>query len=156
MAHEGNKLTASPTTINVIRLNPDLIFSDAQIRALNAGTLVAVGPGRGFSPGGSGPLRDFGCIETLRYGNGDTDLVRVEFDSGEVLTKFGNCVNLDDFRARLQEAANFGHGLNGCLDTATKKLSMLNISPCECTCDERKQPNVTFPGNLTTSIAAQP
>lgn len=128
------QLTASSNATTLFRLNPGLTFNRADLQAIQAGTLVPVGPG--IIVGGGGALRDFGCIRYLRYGDNDNDLVQVEFDSGEVLN-LSNCANLNDFRQRLQEAANFGFGVTACLDKKKKRLFMLNLYPCQCKCDTR-------------------
>lgn len=129
--------TASANAIAVLRLNPGLNVDAAALRAIQAGTLVTVGTGA-IAALPAGRLVDFGCIATLRYKDGDQDLERVEFDNGDVLggphTYPQNCNNLNDFRERLQEAANFGFGVTGCLDTTKKRLFMLNLYPCRCKC----------------------
>lgn len=140
--HDDTKqFTASDNATAIFRLNPGLNFSAADLRAIQAGTLVPVGPGTIVTPPGTGPVKNFGCIEELRYGDSDKDLVRVKFDSGDVLaapgTFPGNCNNLNDFRERLQEAADFGFGVTGCLNTTTRKLSMLNLIACRCKCDRK-------------------
>lgn len=155
MAQQKNLLTASPNAIRVIGGNPGLDFSADQIRAINAGTLVLVGPGT--TPVPVPPQLRGGCINALRYGKSDTDLVRIAFDSGFVLD-LGNATNLNDFRERFQEAANFGHGVSLCHDTTNRRIFMVNIYPCDCTCDKEQQPNPTFPPIITVPpvVTTQP
>ncbi len=129
------QLTASSNATTLLRLNPGLTFSAADLQAIQAGTLLPVGPGT-LVARGAGTLKGFGCIKYLRYQENDNDLVRVEFDSGDFLDQ-SNCANLGEFRQRLQEAANFGFGVTGCLDTKKKRLFMLNLYPCQCKCDRR-------------------
>ena len=105
---------------------PGLNFSLAQVRDVFAGTLK---------------VQTKACLRSLRYGQNDKDLKRIAFD-GKCYntTGFAGCVkivNLNDFRERLQEAANFGHGVSFCYSTSTGKMFMLNIFPCACPCDKK-------------------
>lgn len=118
---------ASPSAVNVIAGNPGLGFTAAQLTAINAGTLVLSNP-LGFEPQ---------CITHLRYQNGDDDLVQITLSNGAVYTN-ADINNLKDFRQRLQEAANFGHGVTFCVDTREKRMFMLNIYPCKCKCPCKK------------------
>ena len=146
MADAKNRLTANANVLNVMNANPDLSFSASDLRAMQAGTLITNIP---IPPGGilvppQLPSFAAGCIRALRYGNSDTDLTRIEFLDG---TAFSNTqiVNLNAFRERLQEAANFGHRVVFCINTTTKKMFMLNIRPCECLCEKRDPPTVLTP-----------
>ena len=123
-----NQLTASQNAINVIAGNPGLSFSTAQIQAINTGTLVLSNP-RGIQAK---------CITHLRYQENDHDLQQVTLDDGSVFTT-GTITNLNDFRERFQEAANFGHGVTFCVNTEEKRMFMLNIFPCKCKCRKRKK-----------------
>ena len=142
MADHDPQSAAAPATanaFNVIRANHGLTFTPDQIRSMNAGTFVLIGPGNtlgnpGFGTGGS--LQDYGCIKMLRYGESDTDLVQVDFDSGDILST-STASNLNDFRLTFKDAACCGHGITACLDETARHLSMVNVYPCECTCDKR-------------------
>ncbi len=126
MAHDdSNQLTATPNVVNVIAGNPGLSFSASQVKAINTGTLVLSNP-RGFEPR---------CITHLRYQNGDEDLQQITLDDGSIFTN-AVVTNLNNFRERLQEAANFGHGITFCHDKENKKMFMLNIFPCKCLCEK--------------------
>ncbi|NIR47458.1 MAG: hypothetical protein GWN55_01705 [Phycisphaerae bacterium] len=118
-----NQITATPGVINVIAGNPGLTFSPAQLNAINRGTLVLSNP-TGFQPR---------CITHLRYQEKDEDLQQITFDDGTVFTN-SDITNINDFRERLQEAANFGHGVTFCVDKDKKRMFMLNIFPCKCLC----------------------
>ncbi|MCI0560260.1 MAG: hypothetical protein MN733_17375 [Nitrososphaera sp.] len=118
-----NQLTATPGVINVIAGNPGLTFSAAQLSAIARGVLGLSNP-TGFQPQ---------CITHLRYQEKDQDLQQITLDGGTAYTA-ADIVNLNDFRERLQEAANFGHGITFCINTEEKKMFMLNIFPCKCLC----------------------
>ena len=109
MAQQKNLLTASRNAIRVIGGNPGLDFSADQLRAINAGTLVLVGPGT--TPVPFPPQLRGGCIDALRYGKSDTDLVRVAFDSGFLLN-LGNATNCS-VRMRLTKSPGPKNGLGG-------------------------------------------
>ena len=145
MAQQKDQFAATPNAINIFSLNPGLNFTADQLQAINAGTLVVVGPAIGRT---GAVLKRFGCIKSLRYQENDEDLVYVEFDSGAVLavppTFPGNAANLNDFRKVFEEAACCGYGVSACQDTQKRRIFMVNVLPCECTCDKRDQP--TFPG----------
>ena len=127
------RVTATPNVINVLAGNPGLSFSPAQLQAINLGRIVLV------------PAAIQGrCITHLRYQNSDKDLQQVTFDDGTFVTisttlnpKGTQVVNLADFRERLQEAANFGHGVTFCVNKDKNTMFMLNIFRCRCTCDKR-------------------
>jgi len=123
---DQNVFTATPVAINVIAGNPGLSFNQAQLRAINAGTLVLSNPFN-FQPN---------CITHLRYQENDKDLQQITLDNGTVYTN-ADITNLNDFRERLQEAANFGHGVTFCVDKDKKRMFMLNIFPCKCQCKNR-------------------
>ncbi len=122
---QDRRVTATPNVINVIAGNPGLSFSPAQLQAINLGRIVLV----------PGAIKGR-CITHLRYQNSDKDLQQVTFDDGSFVTS-AQIVNLADFRERLQEAANFGHGVSFCVNKDKKTMFMLNIYPCRCTCDKR-------------------
>ena len=117
---DQSQLTATPNVISVIAGNPGLSFSAAQVSAIGAGTIVLTP----VSPK---------CITHLRYQENDKDLQQVSFDDGSYVTN-ADITNLNDFRERLQEAANFGHGVTFCEDKTKKRMFMLNIYPCKCLC----------------------
>ncbi|MGH9157287.1 MAG: hypothetical protein ACRD1K_15945 [Acidimicrobiales bacterium] len=125
-----DQLLASPSAIAVIAGNPGLVFDAVAVRAISAGTLV-------LAP--SGQVR---CITSLRYQKDSKDLVFVAFDDGTYASTGPAAApnqtvkNLNDFRDRFQEAANFGHGVSYCLDTTTGTMTMLNIFPCRCKCKD--------------------
>ena len=121
-------LVASPNAINVIAGNPGLAFTAAQVTAISTGVLVLSNP-LGFQPQ---------CITHLRYQDSDKDLQQITLSNGTVYTNT-DITNLKDFRERLQEAANFGHGVTFCVDTREKRMVMLNIYPCKCTCPCKKE-----------------
>ena len=121
---DDRRITASPNVINVIAGNPGLSFSPGQLQAINRGRIVLVPTA----------LKG-GCITHLRYQNSDKDLQQVTFDDGTFVTS-AQIVNLADFRERLQEAANFGHGVTFCVNKDKKTMFMLNIYPCRCPCDK--------------------
>ena len=132
---DDRRVTASPNVINVIAGNPGLSFSPAQLQAIDLGRIVLVPP-----------TTQGGCIKHLRYQKSDKDLQQVTFDDGTFVTslptsspKGTQVLNLADFRERLQEAANFGHGVSFCVNKDKKTMFMLNIFPCRCTCDKRNQ-----------------
>lgn len=125
MATTKGQFTATPNAVRVLAGNPGLQFSSAQLGAISAGTLVL----RPIDVKG-------GCIKHLRYQNGDEDLVQITFDDGTVVNT-STVANLNDFRRRLQEAANYGHGVTFCVNTEEREMFMLNIFPCRCTCDKR-------------------
>ena len=116
-------LTATPNVINVIAGNPGLSFNQTQLRAITAGTLVLSNPAD-FQPN---------CITHLRYQENDKDLQQITLDNGTAFTN-ADITNLNDFRERLQEAANNGHGVTFCIDREKKRMFMLNIFPCKCLC----------------------
>ena len=119
---------ASPGAINVIAGNPGLAFNAAQLSAISTGVLVLSNP-LGFQPQ---------CITHLRYQDNDKDLQQISLSNGTVYTN-ADITNLKDFRERLQEAANFGHGVTFCVDTREKRMFMLNIFPCKCNCSGKKE-----------------
>ena len=77
-----------------------------------------------------------GCVKELVYLSGSNDLFSVKLDTG-VITTVEIATNLNDFRDRLQEAANFGHAVKYFFDGAAAKISRLSIFPCLCTCEKR-------------------
>jgi hypothetical protein len=120
-----DQFTATPSAVRVIAGNPGLSFSPAQLAAISVGTLVLSNPV---------DIRAK-CITHLRYQDNDKDLQQITLDDGSVFTT-ATVTNLNDFRERLQEAANFGHGITFCHDTREKRMFMLNIYPCKCRCKE--------------------
>ena len=126
------QLTVTQSAIDVIRANPGLTFSAADIRAINAGTLVLV-PGSVVGPSGQTQFPS-GCITSLRF-ESDKELTMVEIDGKPYTT--ATIANLNDFRETFKEAACCGHGVSFCLFTDQKRMSMLNVYPCKCTCDKR-------------------
>lgn len=118
-------LTITQDVINVVAGNPGLTLNDNQVQALLDGRL-------GFS---TPVLRPKGrCIKSLRYQTGDHDLVYISFDDGTSYTT-NDLKNLNEFRERLQEAANFGHGVTFCI--VDGQMVMLNIFPCGCDCEDK-------------------
>ena len=91
-----NSFIATAPAINVIAGNQGLTFTPTQLQAISQGMLVLSNP-NGISPN---------CITHLRYQEGDKDLVQITLDNGQIYTNT-SIVNLDKFRERLQEAANF-------------------------------------------------
>ncbi len=126
MPADQNVFTATPAAINIFAGNPGLSFNTAQLRAINAGTLI-LSNSFNFQPN---------CITHLRYQENDKDLQQITLDNGTVYTN-ADITNLNDFRERLQEAANFGHGVTFCVDKDKKRMFMLNIFPCKCLCKNR-------------------
>ena len=113
-------ITVSDNAIQLFQQNPGLNFNLADIRAIDRRTLVSI----------------HGCITRLTYQDGDDDLYIVAFDSGTVLTS-QTVTNLNDFRQALQTAANFGFRVTACHYTEKKRLSMVNLHPCRCKCDDK-------------------
>lgn len=105
-----------------------------------------------------------GCIITLRYGlpSGGTDLTWVQFKSGESWAAPPNVgtfiiENLNDFRDLLLEAANFGHGVDACYNTGTRRMFMLNLRPCKCLCEKDNQPQPpTIPPVFVPPVVTNP
>lgn len=126
------QLTATPNAIRVIAANPGLTFSASDIRALNTGNLVLV-PSGAISPGTVTSVS--GCITYLQFLNGDDDLNLVGIDG--VFYTQGQITNLNDFRETFKEAACCGHGVSFCWYKEEKRMTMLNLEPCKCTCDKR-------------------
>lgn len=110
----------------VLATNPGLAVTQAGLSGIIAGTIRAHG----------------GCIKVLRYGDSSKDLDYVLFDSGDSLSS-GVATNLNDFAQVLLEAANHGHRVTYCQDTAGRRIFMVNLWPCGCTCRDGK--------NLTAS-----
>ena len=129
---QDRRVTATPNVINVIAGNPGLSFSPAQLQLINLGRIVLVPP-----------TTSGGCIKHLRYQKNDKDLQQVTFDDGTWITRDPasspnmQILNLNAFRERLQEAANFGHAVGFCVRIPKKEMFMLNIYPCRCKCDKR-------------------
>ena len=117
-------LTLTPSVSNLLTGNPGITLSDVHIRALTAGTLVL------------STNNGHGCITHLRYGDNDKDLDLVTLEDGGTTKVWSSTEvkNLADFRERFQEAANFGHRVTFCVNTAEKTMFMLNIYPCGCPC----------------------
>lgn len=125
------KLSTSPQVLEVLRANPDLDFSSIDLAKAQKGTLVVAGSLFPPQPPSSGLKR--GCITSLRYQDDGNDLVRIVV--GGVSYTTAQISNLNDFRNRLQEAANFGHEVSFCFYSEDKKMTMLNIYPCGCKCE---------------------
>ena len=118
---QDETFTINQNLINVISSNPGVPLTAGTFTAIARGTIVA----------------HSGCIVRLLYQNDDNDLIFLRLDSGDTVSS-GTATNLNDFRNRLQEAANFGHKVVYCLDTKGNKIFMLHIIPCECTCEKRE------------------
>lgn len=140
MGQQKDSLTLTPNALNVLAANPGITFSRDDLDAAQRGELVLVGAGPTVQiPGGLVfPVpgsRLAGCIDSLVYGNGSNDLTNATI--GGVHYSTATVVNLNEFREVLQDAANFGHRVLACLNTVTRRMSMLWIFPCDCTCDKR-------------------
>ena len=118
----------------VVVINQDLI----NLVSLNPGVPITVGSL--INPSTIEVID--GCITRLMYQNDGNDLYFVQINGSKIISK-ADVSNLDDFRERLQEAANYGHGVTFCLDRTNKRIFMLHIIPCRCTCDKQgsRQPN---------------
>ena len=119
MTDQSLNLTFSPTATDVLTANPGLTFSIEQLQAIQAGTLIVVGT--------ISPEKGKKSIEWLRYER-DNHLTHLQID-GKVYGISGafRVVNLNDFRERLQNAMDHGHGISFCFDSRTDKISMLNV-----------------------------
>ena len=72
-----------------------------------------------------------GCIRYMRYGDSAQDLDMVVFDNGDKITD-AEVGNLKDFRENFECAAKEGMGVTFCV--IGKRISMVNLYPCLCTC----------------------
>ena len=122
-------LSVSPQMLDMLRANPGLNFSATDLAKIQNGTLVVAGALA--PPRHTSPLKR-GCISQLRYQKNGNDLERIVV--GGTTYDISQVKNLNDFRDRLQEAANHGHEVSFCFYSRDKKMTMLNIYPCGCKC----------------------
>lgn len=106
---------------NVLVTNPGLVISRAALDGLIVGSIRAHG----------------GCIQVLRYGDNSRDLDYVSFDSGDSLSS-ATTTNLSEFASAFQEAANHGLRVTYCQDVNAKRIFMVNLWPCGCSCRDGK------------------
>ena len=123
---EPFELTVTPSVINVFTESLGSTFTADQLRAIADGTILSL-------------IAPTGCITALSYEENGQDLSAITFDGGLSISTT-QAENLNDFRERLQEAANFGHGVTLILDSVNKKILRLNIFPCTCLCEKKAQP----------------
>ena len=116
---DDNSVTVNKNLIQLLSNNPATPLTPANFQAAAKGDLVAVS----------------GCIERLMYLKDGNDLFFVTV--GGTTVPASQATNLNDFRDRLQEAANFGHGVVFCWFKGERRINMLHVIPCQCTCDKR-------------------
>ena len=118
MADNIRKIVLSSTTIDVLTQNPGLnmTLTDASRFDLEGG-----------------------CIRLLRYGDDSSDLDYVLFDNGNSLSS-GQTPGLKGFRESFECAAKHGMAVTYCITKDRKKIRMVNLYPCLCSCgpDEGK------------------
>ncbi|WP_299484866.1 hypothetical protein [Acaryochloris sp. IP29b_bin.137] len=81
-----------------------------------------------------------GCITALTYcANGDLETVRIDditFTSKSIQNDKNSGLNLNDFKERFQEAANFGHSvrltINESTESSKNKIVSLSVFPHRC------------------------
>lgn len=86
------------------------------------------------------PNLPIGCITALTYcANGDLETVKIDditFASKLILNDKNSGLNLNDFKERFQEAANFGHSVKLTISESAKnsenKIVSLSIFPRQC------------------------
>lgn len=105
----------------VLATNPGLLVTQVDLAAIISGDIFS----------------DAGCIKVLRYGKNSKDVEYVEFDSGKSLDSSA-ITNLSDFAQVFQDAANHGLRVTYCRYKAAKRISMVNLWPCGCTCRDGK------------------
>ena len=107
-----DKLNLSSSTIDVLLQNPglNLTLADAS-------------------------LFDFegGCIRFLRYGTNSEDLDIVQFDNGNRILS-SETPGLKDFRESFECAAKNGMAATYCISKDRKRITMVNLYPCLCSC----------------------
>ena len=132
MGADDKAVTFTQDLIDVVVNNPGLTMSIGDLQIAERGEIKM----------------PRGCIKELRFGNKDNDLVQVIWESGYVL-KTSNASNLNDFRETFKEAACCGHGISACHFINAKRISMVNLTPCQCKCDRKPSgPVITGPPNL--------
>ena len=112
MADDINKLFLSSDVIDVFVQNP--------------GLNLTLGDAAQFTVEG-------GCICFLRYGSNSDDLDYVRFDNGNFISS-SQTSNLKDFRENFECAAKYGMAATYCISTDRKRIRMVNLYPCMCSC----------------------
>lgn len=74
-----------------------------------------------------------GCIRLMRYEKNSEDLTYILFKNGNVLSS-GPTSNLKDFRETFECAAKNGMGVTYCISKDRKRIRMVNLYPCLCSC----------------------
>ena len=110
-------LAFSPSAANLLANNANVRFSVSQLQAIARGHW------------------DWkrGCIKRLMYGSNDKDLDYIEWDDGTYFT----AANLKDFRQNFETALEFNHAVGFCYNNQTRKIRMLWIYRCGCTCGHK-------------------
>ena len=91
-----------------------------------------------------------GCITALTYcANGDLETVRIDditFTSKLIQNDKNSGLNLNKFKERFQEAANFGHSvrltINESTESSENKIVSLSVFPNQCL--NKDQNNILF------------
>ena len=121
MSDQMDSIQFTDSLIDVVAGNPGLTISAADFSSVARGDTVLTG----------------GCIRYMRYGSSAEDLDQVAFDNGFVLTE-AEAANLKDFRENFECAAKFGMGATFCWNRRDRKIFMVNLYPCLCTCEPEK------------------
>lgn len=125
----------SPQLAAIAQWNPGIDLSADDVKAASVGDLILVGQGAVIPTGPvitlpGGRLTPKGCIESMRFQNGDEDLQSIVVD-GTVYS--GG--NINEFRNVLTEAALAGKCINFCWSPRERRMTMLNVYPtCCCPC----------------------
>ncbi|GJL51843.1 hypothetical protein [Candidatus Nitrospira salsa] len=111
-----NQLTISSSTIDVLTQNP--------------GLNLTLGDAANFTLEG-------GCIRLMRYEENSEDLNYILFDNGNSL-RSSQTPGLKDFRQSFECAAKHGMAVTYCISTDRKKIRMVNLYPCLCSCGSKE------------------
>lgn len=77
-----------------------------------------------------------GCVTRMLYNTSGRDLDGVQISGDH--PGWVAASNLNEFKERFEEAACCGHGVAFCVTDEGKRIVMLHVYPCKCTC-ERKE-----------------
>ena len=112
-------ITVTSNLINVLAANPGITLTQSQFGSVTSGDTELIG----------------GCIRRLYYLNNGEDLDIVFFDNGTRITE-AQARNLKEFRELFECAAKHGMGATMCWDRSERRIYMVNLYPCLCSCPD--------------------